>query len=133
MTEDIIKKIHNKALLCGFEEFGVTNFENFDFYTKNLLNFIKKEYHGEMKWIKEKVKTRQNPKNIVAGNNCTEIKKKYNYVVAIEKIEEGLTKRIEFTALEHAAAYYNKSTRTIFRVIREKSSLKSINVTFELL
>jgi hypothetical protein len=76
---------------------------------------------------------RQNSKNIVAGNNCTEIKEKYNYVVAIEKIEEGLTKRIEFTALEHAAAYYNKSTRTIFRVIREKSSLKSINVTFELL
>ena len=67
MTEDIIKKIHNKALLCGFEEFGVTNFENFDFYTKNLLNFIKKEYHGEMKWIKEKVKTRQNPKNMWPG------------------------------------------------------------------
>jgi len=76
---------------------------------------------------------RQNSNNLVAGNNSTEIKKKYNYVVAIEKIEEGLTKRIEFTALEHAAAYYNKSTRTIFRVIREKSSLKSINVTFELL
>ena len=64
MTKEIIKKIYNKALLCGFEEFGVTNFEDFDFYSNNLLKFVKKEYYGEMEWVKDKVEKRRNPKNM---------------------------------------------------------------------
>ena len=64
MTNEIIEKIQTKARSCGFEDFGVTNFEDFDFYAKNLLNFIKEEYHGEMKWLKEKVEIRKNPQNM---------------------------------------------------------------------
>lgn len=64
MNQEILQKIQQKASNCGFEEFGVTNFNDFDFYTKHLNSFIKKKYYGEMAWLKEKAQARKNPKNM---------------------------------------------------------------------
>tara|TARA_Y100001935_G_scaffold254106_1_gene262115 strand:- start:366 stop:1493 length:1128 start_codon:yes stop_codon:yes gene_type:complete len=63
---DFIKKINLKAREEGFEQYGIANFNGLDFYSKKLEEYIDKNYHGDMKWLKDKVDIRKNPINMWA-------------------------------------------------------------------
>ena len=64
MPNNLFNKIESYSKSLGFQEVKVTNFDGFSTYSKNLQEFIKKNFYGEMSWIKEKAKIRENPKNI---------------------------------------------------------------------
>ena len=64
MPNNLFTKIESYSKSLGFQEVKVTNFDGFSTYSKNLQEFIKKNFYGEMSWIKEKAKIRENPKNI---------------------------------------------------------------------
>ena len=59
-----LEKVKTKSAELGFDEFGVTNLENFEFNSSKIREFIKKNYHGEMHWMKDKIEIRSDPKNI---------------------------------------------------------------------
>ncbi len=61
---EILKKIHDYSITQGFQQFGVTNFNNLEFYKKKLREFILLQYHGEMSWMSDKAKIRESPKNM---------------------------------------------------------------------
>lgn len=63
-TKELIKKVKKISYEAGFDDFGITDLENFEFYSLKLEEFIKKKYHGEMTWMKEKKLFRKNPKNL---------------------------------------------------------------------
>ncbi|MEC8100595.1 MAG: tRNA epoxyqueuosine(34) reductase QueG [Pseudomonadota bacterium] len=58
------KEIKAKSAELGFEEFGVTDLENFEFNSSKIKEFIKNNHHGEMQWLKDKIEIRSDPKNI---------------------------------------------------------------------
>ncbi len=62
--QNFLDEIRIKSEELGFDEFGVSGLENFEFYSNKLRDFIKKNYHGDMKWLKDKLEIRSNPKNI---------------------------------------------------------------------
>ena len=64
MPNNFFNKIESYSKSIGFQEVKVTNFDGFSSYSKNLQEFIKNNFYGEMSWIKEKSKIRENPKNI---------------------------------------------------------------------
>ncbi len=64
MEDIFFNKIKDYSKSIGFQDVKVTNFNNFNIYTKNLREFIKNEFYGEMNWIKEKSLMRENPKNM---------------------------------------------------------------------
>ena len=53
-----------KSLELGFDDFGVTDLENFEFNSSKIKEFINNHYHGEMNWLQEKLEIRSDPKNI---------------------------------------------------------------------
>ena len=59
-----LEEIRIKSLELGFEEFGITDLENFEFNSARIKEFIKNNYHGEMCWLKDKLEIRSDPKNI---------------------------------------------------------------------
>ena len=60
MEDIFFNKIKDYSKSIGFQDIKVTNFNNFNIYTKNLREFIKNEFYGEMNWIKEKSLMREN-------------------------------------------------------------------------
>ncbi len=64
MTKTIFNKIEEYSKSIGFEEVSLTDFSELNFYKKNLKEFIKKKYYGEMNWLKEKVKIREHPQRM---------------------------------------------------------------------
>ena len=92
MTDIFFNKIEKYSKSLGFQDINVTDFNDFSIYSKNLKEFIKNKFYGEMNWIGRKIDNRENPKNIwgeaksalVFGlnygpsyNPLSEIKKKY--------------------------------------------------------
>ena len=59
-----IEEIKTKSAELGFDEFGVTDLESFEFNASKIKEFINNNYHGEMYWLKDKLEIRSNPKNI---------------------------------------------------------------------
>ena len=59
-----LEEIKTKAAELGFEEFGITDLENFEFNSSKIKEFINNNYHGEMHWLKDKLEIRSDPKNI---------------------------------------------------------------------
>ncbi len=59
-----LEQIKTKSAELGFDEFGVTDLENFEFYSSKIKEFINNNYHGEMYWMKDKLEIRSDPKNI---------------------------------------------------------------------
>tara|TARA_X000000950_G_scaffold178738_1_gene216882 strand:+ start:603 stop:1727 length:1125 start_codon:yes stop_codon:yes gene_type:complete len=59
-----LEEIKTKSAEIGFDEFGVTNLENFEFNSSKIKEFVKKNYHGDMRWMKDKIEIRSDPKNI---------------------------------------------------------------------
>ena len=59
-----IEEIKTKSAELGFDEFGITNLENFEFNSSKIKEFINNNYHGEMYWMKDKLEIRSDPKNI---------------------------------------------------------------------
>ena len=59
-----LEEIRIKSLELGFDEFGITDLENFEFNSARIKEFIKNNYHGEMCWLKDKLEIRSDPKNI---------------------------------------------------------------------
>ena len=59
-----IEEIKTKSAELGFDEFGITNLENFEFNSSKIKEFINNNYHGEMYWMKDKIEIRSDPKNI---------------------------------------------------------------------
>ena len=59
-----IEEIKTKSAELGFDEFGITNLENFEFNSSKIKEFINNNYHGEMQWMKDKLEIRSDPKNI---------------------------------------------------------------------
>ena len=57
-------EIKYKSLELGFDVFGVTDLENFEFNSFKIKEFINNNFHGEMNWLKEKLEIRKDPKNI---------------------------------------------------------------------
>ena len=57
-------EIKSKSLELGFDEFGITDLENFEFNSLKIKEFVKNKQHGEMNWFKDKLEIRRNPKNI---------------------------------------------------------------------
>ena len=66
MADILFNKIEEYSKSLGFQDIKVTNFNDFSKYSKNLKEFIKNKYYGEMSWIKEKSVIRENPQNIWA-------------------------------------------------------------------
>ena len=62
--KDFIEEIKSKSAELGFDEFGITNLENFEFNSSKIKEFINNNYHGEMYWMKDKLEIRSDPKNI---------------------------------------------------------------------
>ena len=62
--EKLLVEFEIKAKEIGFDDFAITDLNDFQFHTKKMQDFIKKNYHGEMNWLKEKIDIRKNPKNI---------------------------------------------------------------------
>ena len=62
--QNFLKEIKAKSEELGFDKFGVTDLENFDFNSSKIKEFIKNDYHGEMHWMNDKIEIRSNPKNI---------------------------------------------------------------------
>ncbi len=62
--EHFYHDIKLKAKELGFDEFGVTDLENFEFNSSKIKEFINNNYHGEMGWLKDKLEIRSDPKNI---------------------------------------------------------------------
>ena len=60
----LFDEIKIKSLELGFDEFGITDLENFEFNSLKIMEFVKNKHHGEMKWFKDKLEIRKNPKNI---------------------------------------------------------------------
>ncbi len=60
----LYEKIEQKAIQLGFCEMALSNLDDFNFYGNKLGDFIDKDYHGEMKWLKDKYELRKNPKNL---------------------------------------------------------------------
>ena len=60
----LFDEIKSKALELGFDEFGITDLENFEFNSLKIKEFVKNKQHGEMNWFKDKLEIRRNPKNI---------------------------------------------------------------------
>ena len=56
MTDIFFNKIEKYSKSLGFQDIKVTNFNDFSIYSKNLKEFIKNKFYGEMNWIKEKSK-----------------------------------------------------------------------------
>ncbi len=59
-----LEEIKNKSFELGFDEFGITDLENFEFNSSKIKEFINNNYHGEMGWLKDKLEVRSDPKNI---------------------------------------------------------------------
>ncbi len=59
-----IEEVKSKARKIGFDEVGFANFDDFNFYSNNLREFIIKKKYGEMTWLKDKHEVRSNPYNI---------------------------------------------------------------------
>ena len=59
-----LEEIKTKSIELGFDEFGITDLENFEFNSSKIKEFIKKNYHGDMHWLKDKIEIRSDPKNI---------------------------------------------------------------------
>jgi epoxyqueuosine reductase len=59
-----LEQIKTKSTELGFEEFGITDLENFEFNSSKIKEFINNNYHGEMYWMKDKIEIRSDPKNI---------------------------------------------------------------------
>ena len=59
-----IEEIKTKSAELGFDEFGITNLENFEFNSSKIKEFINNNYHGEMYWMKDKLEIRSDPRNI---------------------------------------------------------------------
>ena len=59
-----LEEIKTKSAELGFDEFGVTDLESFEFNASKIKEFINNNYHGEMSWLKDKLEIRSNPKNI---------------------------------------------------------------------
>ncbi len=77
--EELKKKLKKKIFSLGFDVFGFTNAKvSFD-AKKNYLEFLNKNYHGEMKWLERHYEKKINPKKvwekvetiIVIGQNYT--------------------------------------------------------------
>ena len=62
--EYIFDEIKLKSFELGFDDFGVTDLENFEFNSSKIKEFVNKNYHGEMNWLQDKLEIRSNPKNI---------------------------------------------------------------------
>jgi len=62
--ERLLAEFEIKAKEIGFDDFAVTDLNGFQFNTKKIQDFIKKNYHGEMNWLKDKIDIRKDPKNI---------------------------------------------------------------------
>ena len=60
----LFDEIKSKSLELGFDEFGITDLENFEFNSLKIKEFVKNKHHGEMNWFKDKLEIRRNPKNI---------------------------------------------------------------------
>ena len=59
-----LEQIKTKSAELGFDEFGITDLDNFEFNSSKIKEFINNNYHGEMFWMKDKLATRSDPKNI---------------------------------------------------------------------
>ena len=59
-----LEEIKAKSAELGFNEFGITDLENFEFNSSRIKEFIKNNYHGDMNWLKEKIEIRSDPRNI---------------------------------------------------------------------
>ncbi len=59
-----LEEIKTKSAELGFNEFGITDLENFEFNSSKIKEFIKNNYHGDMHWLKEKIEIRSDPRNI---------------------------------------------------------------------
>ena len=64
IENSFIKDIESKAKEIGFDELAFTSLDKFDFHSNKLKEFIDKNYHGEMNWLKEKLNIRKDPKKI---------------------------------------------------------------------
>jgi len=64
LTDTFFDKIEKYSKSLGFQDIKVTNFSDFNIYSKHLREFIKNKFYGEMNWIKEKSLIRENPTNI---------------------------------------------------------------------
>ncbi len=64
MTDIFFNKIEKYSKSLGFQDINVTDFNDFSIYSKNLKEFIKNKFYGEMNWLEEKSVLRENPKNI---------------------------------------------------------------------
>ena len=62
--KDFLEEIKAKSAELGFNEFGITDLENFEFNSSKIKEFIKNNFHGEMHWLKDKIEIRSDPRNI---------------------------------------------------------------------
>ena len=59
-----LEQIKAKSAELGFDEFGITDLQNFEFNCSKIKEFVNNNYHGEMYWMKNKLEIRSDPKNI---------------------------------------------------------------------
>lgn len=77
-AEKFSRIIKNKAEKFGFQSCGISRSEFLEEDAKPLENFLKKNYHGEMKYMENHFDKRLNPKLLVEGSQSV-ISLSYNY------------------------------------------------------
>ena len=61
MTDTFFNKIEKYSKSLGFQDINVTDFNDFNIYSKNLREFIKNKFYGEMNWMEEKSLSERKP------------------------------------------------------------------------
>ena len=63
-NSEIKDKIISKGLALGFDDIGIAAPSSIEGASEHLFEFLNSNFHGEMKWMKEKSFRRSNPKNL---------------------------------------------------------------------
>ena len=58
------KKLIESAILFGFDQAKIVDIKKTKNQNIELLNFLEKNYHGEMSWMADRTEIRSDPKNI---------------------------------------------------------------------
>ena len=123
--ERLLVEFKIKAKEVGFDDFAITDLNDFQFHTKKMKDFIKNNYHGEMDWLKEKVDIRKDPKNIWAEAKSAIILG-MNYGPEKNPIRELKEKKKAYISIYSRRKDYHKIIKSklklLAKFIQEKSN-----------
>lgn len=87
MNKDLTRWIKNKAFEIGFSKIGIAPCEPLKEEGEHLVEWLRRKYHGEMKWMEEKKEVRIDPRKILPSAKSI-LSVAYNYYVPIAHADD---------------------------------------------